>query len=293
MTQKQACVKKFRSAKVSNSHNTVTTPTTSSATPMQKPDHKSFDLLNAGIASVDPTILQHMSQKVERLLNKENAIVQAPGSAGNTAFMVESDSSPRPHHVTVVKNGKVSCSDCPSWKARNVCAHSFAAVEKFGMTAKFLKWFKTKGHKRVNLITLVTCNTAKGVGKKRKKATSVCKGGRNAGKALPAVVVDRVRFRAEPPPQHAAATSTAPVIFTTQHCNSQLPVHTYQHPLGYSGCGNVVQSHPVHPSQVLTCPPVYSASNAMQLNVTPPPPEGSLPERFPMSQAPVVVNSTS
>ena len=41
--------------------------------------HKSFGLLNAGITSVDPTILQHMSEKVERLLNKENAIVQAPG----------------------------------------------------------------------------------------------------------------------------------------------------------------------------------------------------------------------
>ena len=292
-TQKEACVKQFCSAKVSNSCDTNTTPTTSSATPTQNPGHKSFDLLNAGITSVDPTILQHMSQKVERLLNKENTIVQAPGSAGNTAFMVESDTSPRPHHVTVAKNGKVSCSDCPSWKARNLCAYSLAAAEKLGITAKFLKWFTTKGPKRVNLTTLVTCDTAKGVGKKRKKATSVRKGGRNAGKAPPAVVVDWVRFRAEPPPQHATATSTAPVMFTAQHCNSQVPVQTYQHPPGYLGCGNVVQPRPVHPSQVSTCPPVYPASNTTQLNVTPPPPIGNLPERFPMSQTPVVVNSTS
>jgi hypothetical protein len=123
-------VKQFCSAKVSNSCDTNTTPTTSSATPTQNPGHKSFDLLNAGITSVDPTTLQHMSQNVERLLNKENATVQTSGSAGNTAFMVESDTSPRPHHVTVAKNGKVFCSDCPSWKARNLCAHSLAAAEK-------------------------------------------------------------------------------------------------------------------------------------------------------------------
>ena len=102
-------MKKFRSAKLSNIHDINTTPITSTASPTQNPGQKSFDLLNAGIASVDPTILQHMSQKVERLLNKENAIVHASGSADSSAFMVESDTSLRPHHVTVAKNGKVSC----------------------------------------------------------------------------------------------------------------------------------------------------------------------------------------
>ena len=169
-TQKEACVKKFRSARVSNNHNTNTTLTSSTATPTQNPDQKYFGLLNAGITSVDPTILQHMSQKAERLLNKKNAIVQAPGSVDNSAFMVESDTSPRPHYVTIAKNGKVSCSvDCPGWKARNLCAHSLAAAEKLGITAEFLKWFKTKGPKQVNLTALVTCDTAKGVGKKGKR----------------------------------------------------------------------------------------------------------------------------
>ena len=88
------------------------------------------------------------------------------------------------------KNGKVSCSDCPSWKARNLCAHSLAAAEKIGKTVEFLQWFQTKGLKQINLTALVTCDSAKGVGKKGKKATGVRKGGRNAGKAPPTVVVD-------------------------------------------------------------------------------------------------------
>ena len=135
----------------------------------QNPCQKSFGLLNAGITSVDPTILQHMSEKVERLLNKENAIVQAPGSVDNSAFMVESDTSIRPHYVTIAKNGKVCCSDCPSWKARSLCAHSLAAAEKLGMTAKFIKWFKTKGLKQINITALVTCDSAKVLAKKGKR----------------------------------------------------------------------------------------------------------------------------
>ena len=71
-TQKEACVRKFRSARFSNSHYSNTASTSSAATPTQNPCQKSFGLLNAGITSVDPTILQHMSEKVERLLNKEN-----------------------------------------------------------------------------------------------------------------------------------------------------------------------------------------------------------------------------
>ena len=222
-TQKEASVKKFRSAKVSNSGDGNTTLTTSTVASTQNPCQRSFDLLNAGITSVDPTILQHMSQKVERLLNKENAIVPAPGSVDNSAFLVESDTSTRPHYVTIAKNGKVSCSDCPSWKARNLCAHSLVTAEKLGITEKFLKWFKTKGLKKINLTALVTCDSAKGVGKKGKKATGVRKGGRNAGKAPPTVVVDRIRFRAEPL-SNVVTTSSVPAMFTPQPCSAQAPL---------------------------------------------------------------------
>ena len=162
-----------------------------------------------------------MSEKVERLLNKENAIVQAPGSLDNSAFMVESNTSIRPHYVTIAKNGKVCCIDCPSWNARNLCAHSLAAAEKLGMTAKFIKWFEAKGLKQINLTALVTCDFAKGVGKKGKMATAVRKGGRNAGKTPSTVVVDRISFRAEPHPQNALASPSMPVMFEAQHSSTK------------------------------------------------------------------------
>ena len=285
-TQKEACVKKFRSARFSNSHNSNTASSSSTATPTQNPCQKSFGLLNAGITSVDPTILQHMSEKVERLLNKENAIVQAPGSVDNSAFMFESDTSIRPHYVTIAKNGKVCCSDCPSWKARNLCAHSLAAAEKLGMTAKFIKWFKTNGLKQINLTALVTCDSAKGVGKKGKKATAVRKGGRNAGKTPPTVVVDRISFRAEPHPQNALASPSMPAMFEAQHSSNQVPVPRY-----YCQLPNSAQPRLSHPSQVSTYPPIPPAT---EFYATPPPGAiGDLPGTIPFYQPSVSINPAS
>ena len=98
-----------------------------------------------------------MSGKVENLLNKPNSTVQAPGSSGNSSFLVESDSKMEPHYVTIAKSGKITCTDCRMWKAQKICAHSLAVAEKCGMTASFLNWFKEKGPTRVNFINS-SCN---------------------------------------------------------------------------------------------------------------------------------------
>ena len=45
-----------------------------------------------------------MAEKAESLLNKDTAIVQAPGSADGISFMVESTTMVRPHYVTKTKN---------------------------------------------------------------------------------------------------------------------------------------------------------------------------------------------
>ena len=93
--------------------------------------------------------------------------------------VVESDSKMEPHYVTIAKSGKITCNDCPMWKAQKICAHSLAVAEKSGMTASFLNWFKEKGPTRVNLTALMTCDSTKGVGKKGgKPATARRKGGR-------------------------------------------------------------------------------------------------------------------
>ena len=46
------------------------------------------------------------------LLNEVGAIVEAPNSTGEQAYMVV-----RPHYVSISKNGKVTCGDCPGWNA--------------------------------------------------------------------------------------------------------------------------------------------------------------------------------
>ena len=147
-----------------------------------------------------------MSGKVENLLNKPNSIVQAPVSSGNSSFLVESDSKMEPHYVTIAKSGKITCNDCPMWKAQKICAHSLAVAEKSGITASFLNWFKEKGPTRVNLTALVTCDSTKGVGKKGgKSATARRKGGRNVNKTPPTTIVDRQNFI----PRSVAAPSPA------------------------------------------------------------------------------------
>ena len=146
-----------------------------------------------------------MSQKVERLLNKENAIVHAPGSADSSASwskvipLLDHIMSPLQKmekcRAMIAQAGKDETSAHTPWRRRKRLARQHA---------EFLQWFKTKGLKKINLTALVTCDSAKGVGKKGKKATGVRKGGRNAGKAPPTVVVDRIRFTAEPLPQQCS-----------------------------------------------------------------------------------------
>ena len=64
------------------------------------------DLKSQGITCtyINPPILQYMAEKAESLLNKDTAIVQAPGSADGISFMVESTTMVRPHYVTKTKN---------------------------------------------------------------------------------------------------------------------------------------------------------------------------------------------
>ena len=145
------------------------------------------------VKSAHLTTLQHILEKVENLLNKESAVIAAPGSKGVEAFMVESKTMVRPHYVSVAKNGKVTCNECPGWNAYKICAHSLAVAEKISRTSDFLKWLRAKSPQQMNLTSLVTSDSNKGVGRKGSKpSTTRRKGGRNTSKAPPRVIVDRV-----------------------------------------------------------------------------------------------------
>ena len=83
-------------------------------------------------------------------------------------------------------NGKVTWNDCPGWNAYKICSHSLAVAEKSGRTADYLKWLRTKGPQQMNLTSLITSDSNKGVGKKGcKTSTARRKGGRNTNKYRP------------------------------------------------------------------------------------------------------------
>ena len=87
--------------------------------------------------------------------------------------MVESQTSKRPHYVNVFKNGKVTCKECPDWKAFKICAHALAVAEKEGATAKYLIWLCKKRPARMNVTAMVTFDSSCAAGKKGERASTI------------------------------------------------------------------------------------------------------------------------
>ena len=108
--------------------------------------------------------------------------------------MVESETIVKPHYVTVTKNGKVTCNDCPGWNAYKICSHSLAVAEKSDRTADYLKWLRTKGPQQMNLTSLTTSDSNKVLVKRLVKRQQ--QGEREAETPIklrpPTNVVDRV-----------------------------------------------------------------------------------------------------
>ena len=215
--QKEAHVKKFHGAKMSVlSINSSPTPPLPFASPETPEIEISVDLASVGITSASPTTLRNISAKAKMLLNKVNAIIQAPTGTGEQAYMVESETMARPHYVSVAKNGKVTCADCPGWNAFKVCSHSLAVAEKTERTADYIKWLRDKGPKGPNLTSLMTCDSGKGVGKKSRKAsTARRKGGRSSNNAPPTTVVERL-------PIQPTATTVTPNLQAQDFADSSL-----------------------------------------------------------------------
>ena len=166
--QKESHVEKFAKAKMSPEDESQTTSSVrndsqkQSAPPVTTP-RLSLNLENASIQSVPNVLLQAISRKAEQLLHSENSITLAPG--GSNTFMIESQTSARPHFVKVANNRKVTCDNCLAYKSSK-CAHSVAAAEKLGMLSKYVAWLTKKGPSKMNLTTLVTFDSGKETGKK-------------------------------------------------------------------------------------------------------------------------------
>ena len=257
--QKQAYVKKFHNAKMSalSVDSSSPRPSTSQESPQTQEIEISTDLTSHGITSANPVTLQNVSAKAKVLLNEVGAIVEAPTSTGEQAYMVKSETMVRPHYVSVSKNGKVTCADCPGWNAFKICSHFLAVAEKTGKTADYVKWLLKKGPQRPNLTNLLTCDSPKGVGKKQQKtATARRKGHRSANNAPPTTVVDRLPLR---------STSTSN-FSTNQHVSGppiqqQQPTH-----LQCQAQPSIQQAQPTHQQSQ----PLHHFPHQQPLNSAPP-----------------------
>ena len=222
INQKESALKKFHAAKMSDSDDVVSN-TTNNGTHLSSPQDQislsvDLDQLASGIASIPRAMLKGIGDKAKALLGKEGSVQQAPGCQDNTAFVVESRTSDKPHFVTLSKNGKIKCEDCPGWRASNICAHAIAVAEKSGTTARYLKWLREKGPKSMNVTSLVTFDSVAGIGRKgAKNSTARRKGGRTRSQAPVSTTIDRAVFTATSTctqPPITSTTGSTPEIFS-------------------------------------------------------------------------------
>ena len=189
--QKETHLKTFHSESMSEEKSEQCDANRQPSASTQGHVHLSVDLVS-GLTCAPAVTLQSIANKAIELLRKEGSVLVAPGCADSATFVVESQTSEKPHYVTQCKNGKVTCNDCPGWKASKICSHAVALAEKTSTLAKYVKWLHQKGPASMNVTALVTCNSSSGTGKKGgKNSTARRKGGRTANDSPITTVVDR------------------------------------------------------------------------------------------------------
>ena len=101
--QKEACIRKFRNAKMSSTNESPPPyPRNSSSSNSSERQRIQISVDFGGVQSALPTTLQHTLEKAENLLNKDGVI---------------SETMLKPHYVCVAKNGKATCNDFLGWNA--------------------------------------------------------------------------------------------------------------------------------------------------------------------------------
>ena len=149
----------------------------------------SINQVDEGVISAPEEVLNAITRRAEELLSNPQSIVSAPGSTYDRTYIVESKISSKPHFVSLEKNGKTTCKDCPGWKSLKLCSHTVAAAEKSGRLLKYVKWLKEKGPSRMNITSYVTCDSGKGTGEKGEKPSTARRKGGRTGKRPPVVMI--------------------------------------------------------------------------------------------------------
>ena len=200
MKQRQVHLQKFREEKIEALGNENGNTSTEAIGPSSDKDDPSsscsiklsVNLVSENVTSAPIEVLKSIHEKAEALLNSPQAIVRAPGCTEHMAFMVKSDTAKKPHFVSLLKNGKVTCDNCPGWKSLKLCAHAVAAAEKRGNLSQYVNWLKEKGPSCMNITSYVTFDSSQATGKKGNKPSTARRKGGRSGKRPPATkITDR------------------------------------------------------------------------------------------------------
>ena len=115
--------------------------------------------------NVHKEVLDGMWEKAGKLISMERGLQQA-ASTDNSAWSVQSFSSPVPHFVTSKDNGQFMCDpQCPQWTSLKICSHTLAVAEKTGRLSLFLQWHTTTWQ-QANVTCVGMLNMPKGRGQK-------------------------------------------------------------------------------------------------------------------------------
>ena len=116
---------------------------TNNGIPEEALSSPSLNAEEANLTHLPLQLVKRVFRKAQSLLEKEDAIVQVPGSK-EMAFMVESKTSRRHHDVYIKKSGKNNCENCPGCSSTKFCQHSVAVAEKTQNLEKFLEWLRRR-----------------------------------------------------------------------------------------------------------------------------------------------------
>ena len=113
-------------------------------------------------------------KKAATMLSSKGQVVPAPGN--ESAYMVASTTSQRPHFVRKGKGDKILCDDqCAMWRGSKICAHTIAVAEKFNCLSKFVaSVMKNSGN--TNLTRIMTSPKEKRISGTKSSRTPMCKG---------------------------------------------------------------------------------------------------------------------
>ena len=91
-----------------------------------------------------------MWEKAEKLIGMDRGLQRA-ASSDNSAWSVQSFSSPVRHFITSKKSGQFICDpQVPQWVSLNICSHTLAVAKKMEQLSPFLHWYTT-AYEQVNV----------------------------------------------------------------------------------------------------------------------------------------------